>query len=773
MSIYILLCFLISDLATKKTKEWDTREGSQLYINPFHEKKMREPPKEQIDLREKLSHNRLDTDIAQTLKEHQALLEVAKEKLSGPAQTFDINTAKQLQNMLNIVLEQTNKLQSQLPRSVWDRIAASPGNMSYSGQRENKQDDSLLKDRYVQEMGSQDILITMPNKKFLTDEEPATKPRKYHNLPPLEPNTIMPLAVAIDPPKEEKPFRVTPERLYTSSSFKVEVDQDRDKAFERNRWNEIVGNMKRPISPMTRRQTSPSKHRVTPPPKRLSSSKRPLLSLPRRPCSPPRRHFSPLHRPISPMYRQRSPERRRQIFPSQRPMSPRRMSSSPLRQPLSPRRPSPDLRRIEINLHRPMSPLRYHQVVSPRQMSPMRSTISSSPSRKQSPMKRPMSPQRRQISSPNRMIPLKKQEMLLSRRQPMPQERQQISTMRRAELPHRSIFEHPTLSRQQSPQRQQSPPQRRQISPSSRFVEDWDGPSSRGLTIEQTTWTRPVVERISGEQNIWRSEKTPTMFDNSWEKIACNDKFRRLKTFNQEKRETVKNPLRNDTWNNGSGNIWKSKQQMYTKPMTKETWSSNSNNRWSATSMPSSSNDNWNIRGKESLLSTSAEQSWMDNKNQDRWESLNIKDSWKHCDKEDLNDLPEDAKDPWGDDGTTTTSDLKERCFKLESANTSNTWIRESEQQRGNSWTSKYNTTGNWQNKGSSFGTNMKSQWQNSDSKNVGEPRWFRTNQNDIEKKSTSSGWQNGNTVGNSWKFQNSNFQSQRPFSLTQFKSSY
>ncbi|KAK9298544.1 hypothetical protein QLX08_008139 [Tetragonisca angustula] len=726
-----------SDLTTKKDKEWDT-EDPQLYINSFHEKKMREPPKEQIDLREKLSHNRLDTDIAQTLKEHQALLEVAKEKLSGPAPTFDMNTAKQLQSMLNIVLEQTNKLQSQLPRSVWDRIA-SPGNMN-SGQRENKQDDSVLKGRYVQEMGSQDILITMPNKKFLNNEEPTMKPKKYHNLPPLEPNKIVPLAIAIDPPqlKVEKPFRITPERF--TRSFKLEVDDDRDKAFERNRWNEI-GNMKRPISPM-RRQTSPPKYRVTPP-KRLSSSKRPLLSLPRRPCSPPRRHFSPLHRPTSPIYRQRSPIRR-QISPSQRPMSPRRMS--PLRQPLSPRRPSPS-RRIEMNMHRPMSPFRYQ--VSPRQMSPMRSTIS--PSRKQSPMKRPMSPQRRQISSPNRMISLNKQEMLLSRRQPVPQERQQISTMRRAELPHRSIFEHPTLSRQ-SPQRQQSP-QRRQISPS-RFIEDWDGPS-RG-TIEQTTWTRPV-ERIS-EQNIWRDEKTPT-FNNSWEKLACNDK--RRKTFNQEKRETVKNPLRNDTWNS-SGNIWKSKQQIYTKPMMKETWSSNSNNRWSATSMPSSSNDNWNIRGKESL--SACAESWMDNKNQDRWESLNIKDSWKHCDKEDLNDLPEDAKDPWGDDGT---SDLKERCFKFESTNTSNTWIRENEQQRGNSWTSKYSTD-NWQNKGSSFGT--KSQWQNSDSQNIRESRWF--SQNDIEKKSTSSGWQNGNTTG-SWKFQNSNFQSQRPFSLTQFKSSY
>ncbi|XP_033296978.1 uncharacterized protein LOC117204065 isoform X2 [Bombus bifarius] len=710
------------DQASKKKKEWDTG-NSQLCTNIFHEKKMQERPKEQTDLRERLSHNRLDTDIAQTLKEHQALLEIAKEKLSGPAPTVDMNTAKQLQNMLNVVLEQTNKLQSQLPRSVWDRIA-SPGNIN-PGQRENKQDDPLLKGRYVQEMGSQDILITMPNKRFLDNDEPEPKSmyKKYNNLSPLEPNTIMPVAYAINS-REEKSFRITPERF--ARSFRVEVSQNRDLRSCRNEME----NMKKPISPV-RRQISSPKHRVTPP-KRLSP-KRPLLSPPRRPCSPPRRHFSPLQRPTSPVYRQRSPIRR-QISPLRRPVSPRRMS--PLRQPSSPRRPSPP-RRIEMSMNRPMSPLR-HQV-SPRQMSPIRSTVS--PRRQSSSMKRPISPLRRQIPSPNRMI-FSRQEMLLSRRQAIPQERQQTSTMRRMES-HKLVFERPTLSRQQSPQK-------RQMSPS-RFTDDWDIPNRRA--IEQNIWVRPV-EQIP-EQNIWRSEQTPAS-SNNWEQITCND--RRRKSFNQEKWETAKDPMCSDSWNNG-GNTWNSKQ-MYTKPMIKETWSLNSDNKWSPMSMPGSSNDNWNIRGKDSL--SACTESWMDNKNQGRWESLNVKDSWK-CDKEDLNDLPEDAKDPWGDDGI---SDLKERWHKFESTGTSNAWVRENEQQRGDSWNSKYNKD-NWQNKGLSFVT--KSQWQNNDSKNIGESRWLPHSD---ERKPTCSGWQNGNSVG-SWQFQNPNFQSQRSFPSTQFKSSY
>ncbi|CAK9795815.1 tRNA (uracil-5-)-methyltransferase homolog B [Anthophora quadrimaculata] len=691
-----------TDLSTKKKKKWNV-ETPQLHVNSLYEKKMQEH-KEQIDLRERLSNSRLDTDIAQTVKEHQALLEIAKEKLSGPAPTVDINTAKQLQNMLNMVLEQTNKLQSQLPRSVWDRISL-PDNVNFN-QNEKKPDDSLLKGHYIQEISSRDILIATPNQKFLNNEEPMAKPtyKKYNNLLPLEPNTIVLVGPATDH-REERPFRVTPERYHESNVRQQQNEEsswNRDKIFERNRWNEME-NIKKPMSPM-KRQASPLKHRLSPP-KRLSP-KRPLLSPPRRPCSPPRRHFSPLCRPMSPMYRQRSPIR---------------CQMSPLRRPMSPRRPSPPRRQ--------MSPVRYI-------MSPSR--------RQSSPMKRPVSPPRRQIPSPNRVISFNKQEILLSRRQPMLQERQHASIMRRAESPHRILFDRPT-----SPSRKQQSPQRRQMSPQ-RLGDEWDIPS-RGA-IEQT-WTRPV-ERMS-EKNIWRTEKTTSTSTNNWEQTACNE--RRRKMFQKKEWENVKDPIHNDTWNN-SENTWNSKQ-MCTKPMMKEIWSSSSDNRWSTTSnIPGNSNDNWNIRGKESF--TNCKEPWVDNKKQGKWESLNnIKESWKQCNKEDVNDLPDDAKDPWGDDGT---SDLKERWLKFENTASSSTWVRENEQQ-GDSW-GKHNKD-NWQNKGVFLGT--KSQWQNNGIQNTGDSRWL--SQNDIEKK-TSSGWQSGNNVG-SW--QNSKFQSQRSFPTTQFKGLY
>nr|XP_034174551.1 uncharacterized protein LOC117601642 [Osmia lignaria] len=683
----------IKDLPMKKKKEWMT-ENSQFRPNPLYEKKMREP-KEQTDLRERLSSNRFDTDVAQTVKEHQALLEIAKEKLSGPAPTVDVNTAKQLQNMLNMVLEQTNKLQSQLPRSVWDRIAP-PENVNLN-QRENKQDDPLLKGRYVQEMGSQDILITAPNKKFLVNEELTLKPiYKKHNIPPLEPNIIMPVSSVINH-REERSFRMTPEQ------YEADVRQQQaQEFFNRSRWSEM-GNIKKSVSPM-RRNISPMKHRITPP-ERLSP-KRPLLSPPRRPCSPPRRHFSPLRRPLSSMYRQRSPLK---------------CQTSPSRRPLSPPR------RTEMLLNRPMSPLRRQISPSRQQMSTIRSTMS--PSRRQpSPMGRPISPPRRQIPSPDRMISSGRQELLLSRRGGSPQ---------------RFLMEcPPSLSkRPQSPQRGQSSPQK--------YTDDWDIPS-RGA-IEQATWSRPV-ERVP-QQNVWRNEKSITSI-NSWEQAACNERQR--KSFNQEK-WNAKDPIRNDTWCSNENN-WSS-QQSSSKAMMKETWSSGLDNRWSnASNMPGSSNENWNIRGKETF--TTYKEPWIDNKNKVRWESLNVKESWKHCDKED--DLPEDAKDPWGDDGTL---DFKERWQKFETATTSSTWTRDNEQQ-GDMWSKNKD---NWQNKGSSFSN--KSQWQNNSVQNVGESRWLSQNDMDMKPQSSST-WKSGNNVG-SWQFQNSNFQSQRPFSTSQFKTSY
>nr|XP_033326727.1 uncharacterized protein LOC117220653 isoform X1 [Megalopta genalis] len=728
------------DVAAKKKKEWNT-ENPHILINPLYEKKLREQHTEQADLRERLSNNRLDTDIAQRVKEHQSLLKIAKEKLSGPTPTVDINTAKQLQSMLNMVLEQTNKLQSQLPRSVWDRIAPAD---NVAAQRDSKEEESLSQSRYVHDRNGQDILITTANK-FSNNEMSDPKPyyKKYNNIPPLEPNTIEP----VGPPtshSRSNPFRISPDR-YHDTNMRDQLTQDNwnrdNKSFERNRWNEM-GNMRKPNSPL-RRQNSPMKHRLSPP-KRFSP-KRPLLSPPRRPSSPPRRHFSPMQRPSSPLYRQRSsPMRGALPSPLRRPMSPLRRAS-PQRRPQSPRRPSPP-RRPEMTMNRPMSPLRQDPSVLRRQVSPLMIIVS--PTRRQmSPTRPDTSTPRRQDPSPNRMMSPNTQEMMLSRRQIVLHEKQQMSPMRRAESPQRYMFMRPT-----SPPRRQPSPPRRQMSPQQRFADDWDIPS-RGA-VEQNIWQRPP-EKLPA-QNVWRNDK-PSTSTNNWDQNSTNDSRRKVFCM---KKWGIKDSNRDDTWNIGAGSSWNPKQPCQ-KPIAKETWQPNPENKWWTTSkMPENSNDNWNIRGKESF--NARKEPWMDNTKKNRWETYNAQDSWKQNDKDDLNDLPEDARDPWGDDGNNLG--LKERWLKSEntaSSSSSSTWKRENDKP-GNMWLTHQD---NWQNKDSSFAP--KSQWQNNGIKNMGE--LCSTSQNDNNQKPPSSTWQSGKNVG-SWQTQNTNFQPHRSFSTSQFK---
>lgn len=422
----------------------------------------------------------------------------------------------------------------------------------------------------------------------------------------------MPVTFPIEQ-REEKSFRPTLER-YREMGVRQQVPEsswNRDKSFERNRWNEM-GNMRRPTSPV-RRQPSPIRHRMSPP--KGLSPKRPLLSPPRRPCSPPRRHFSPIYRQRSPLRRQMSPPRRpvpspRRISPTRRPLSPRHMITSP--------------RRNEVPMNRPMSPLRHQMSPPRRQMSPMRPTMSP-PRRQLSPIRRQMSPPRRQIPSPNRMVASNRQEMLMSRRQVIiPQERQQMSPVKRGGSPQFILFERP------------GSPSGREMSPPQGFGDEWDIPSRRA--VEQNTWAR-TIDRMP-EQNIWRNNK-PSTSDNNWDQSSCDDGQR--KPFNQEKWNN-KDSGRNETWSSG-GNTWSAKQVSAKPLMPKETWPSNSDNRWSNTcNMPgSSNNDNWNIRGKDSFPARN--ESWVDNKKQSRWESLNVKETWKQNDKDDVNDLPEDARD--------------------------------------------------------------------------------------------------------------------------------
>lgn len=127
--------------------------------------------------------------IAQEVKEQKKLLDAAKQKLIGVGSSVDGDTVKKLQEMLNIAIEKTNKLQSQLPpRSVWDRIAPA----EIGGDEEPIKPISM-KGRFVKETGPKDIVITTSNRHDMSSSGPPGKSKKYQNLPPLEPNMVMPV----------------------------------------------------------------------------------------------------------------------------------------------------------------------------------------------------------------------------------------------------------------------------------------------------------------------------------------------------------------------------------------------------------------------------------------------------------------------------------------------------------------------------------------------------------------------------------------------------
>ncbi|KAK2585339.1 hypothetical protein KPH14_010020 [Odynerus spinipes] len=727
--------------SSKKGKD-KAEENSQLRINPLYEKKTREN-NDQTDLRERLSNNRVDHDIVNKVKEQQAILEIAKEKLSGPSPTVDVATAKQLQDMLNKVLEQTSKLQSQLPRSVWDRIAP-PENTEHSISRKDTQHDPLLKGRYVQEIDTKDIVITRENKQFVENNEESKPPyKKYVNLPPMEPNLVMPVSLAETTPMDGPVPKLSPERYHEPDLRKQHYSDTtwgRDKDFEKNRWIESGGIRKQPPSPV-RRHISPMRHRLSP--TRRYSPKRPLLSPPRRPLSPPRRHMSPLGRPTSP-FRSRNTLMGRPLSPQNRPMSgsrrpssPPRRLMSPLRRPMSPlRRPVSPPRRALSPLMRPMSPRR-HMSPPKQHMSSMRTPLTP-PRRHISPMRHQVSASKRHMSPPGRMMSPPRREMSGGRRPLMLQERQHQSPMRLE--PSFRV----TSARPMSPPRHEQSPPRRQMSPPKRFADDWDIPS-RGA-IEQNTWH--PNSRIPDKS--WRDERQSS--NSNWDQQASSSN-RYRNTLSQDKwdiKESSQEKMRV-----GGGDMWNTKQSS-TMQSLKDSWSTNSDNRWSRPSNSTLNNDNWNIRGKESF--SSREESWMD-KNKSRWDPPMSKDSWnQQGDKEDWNDLPEDARDPWGDDNSIG---LKERWQKFDNPSTS-TWGRE--QDKMDSWS---NQKDKWQSKGQSMGP--KSIWQSNSNQNMGDSRWMP--QSDMSKKLQPPGCPSGSTLG-SWKQQSVfNFQSQRSFtSSTPFK---
>ncbi|XP_012225256.2 uncharacterized protein [Linepithema humile] len=701
---------------TIKKKNW-LHENPALRINPLFDKKRENT--EQIDLREKLSSNRIDTDLIQKVNESRKILEAAKEKLSGPT-TVDATTAKEIKNVLSLVLDQTNKYHTQLPRSVWDRIAPAEIDQKAPSKKE-LDDDPLLKGRFVQEIRAKDLVITTANKEYLeTEDVPKPKFRKYHNLRPLEPDNVMPVAlkfVSNDRPK-------LPKKSFDNRNKQQNQDNSwhKNKDFERNRWNNAEP-VRKPTSPM-KRQEMPFRHRVQSP--NRYSPKRPLLSPPRRPCSPPRRHLSP-DRPYqghsSPSHREYSPQRRkitpprgpfsslnvREMSPprrstavSGRSMSPMRRQMSPLRPPLSPSR-------------RQMSMMEYES--SKRQMSPTYRLHERSPMRCQmSPERRPMSPVITMIPRSRDMIPPRHQSPMRHFSPP------RIQTGRVASPPRR----------QPSPRRQSSPP--------NRFADEWDIPS-RGAIEQSSTWQRSVNERVP--ENVWRNERQPTTSGN-WPPSSDNDRYH--KSTNQEKSWDIR-----DSSSHGN---WGSKQSL-AKPAMKESWQT-SDNRWSGPSRSGGGGENWN-RDKEIL--GGRKEPWKDT-DKPRWEQAQSNNSnWNQGDKDDWNDLPEDARDPWGDE---SNLGLKERWmnFENQAASSSSGWSREPD--KGDPWTKSKDS---WQNKSQAFPT--KPSCQNIGNPNINETRWLPLN--DVNKKSTN--WQGGTNTG-AWQPSNYSFQSQsqRPFMANLFK---
>lgn len=137
-------------------------------------------------------------------------------------------------------------------------------------------------------------------------------------------------------------------------------------------------------------------------------------------------------------------------------------------------------------------------------------------------------------------------------------------------------------------------------------------------------------------------------------------------------------------------------------------------------------------------------------------------------DKEDWSELPEDARDPWGDDGGQSSRSRWQQSDKASSSN----WGRDNGKDKmDQNWSNKL--TGNWQNKGMSMGGTNKPQWQNMGNQNSNDQRWNPLN--DGPKKSLGSDNWLGNSNMSNWRPQQnfsgySQEQRKNPFGVNNFK---
>lgn len=138
--------------------------------------------RDESDLRERLSSGRSEPPaIVEEMREQKKLIDAAKAEYHAvTSSTVDKETVKKLQEMLHLAIENTNKLQSQLPpRSVWDRIAPADS----ENKSKNPVKDAPL--RMVKETGPKDIIVTASNNRGGRDQSPPPSKGKKYNLPPM------------------------------------------------------------------------------------------------------------------------------------------------------------------------------------------------------------------------------------------------------------------------------------------------------------------------------------------------------------------------------------------------------------------------------------------------------------------------------------------------------------------------------------------------------------------------------------------------------------
>ncbi|XP_014229072.1 uncharacterized protein LOC106653922 isoform X1 [Trichogramma pretiosum] len=638
---------------SKKFKGLD-KYGQDLRINPLVDKRLRETGG---DLRERLSSR---TTIMNEIKEQNKLFETVGSKIKGVGNSVDLGTIQKLQEMLNLAIRKTNKLQSQLPpRSVWDRIAPADSEDSKSKNVPSRPDFAL-------------------------------KTKKYHNVPPAEPNQILPVdcrpsRLKILPSVVQKPMsgpyqKPGPNR-FQANQGPVETSWDRGKpSYSQNESSRSDTRWGRTNSPHTRG---------------------PLLRSPPRQMSPPRRPMSPPRRLMSPP--------RRLMSPPRRPLSPPRRPLSPPRRPLSPPR-------------RPLSPIR-------RLMSP--------PRRLMSPPRRPVSPVRRQLSPPRRPIsPGFRGGRGNVGRQPSPPRRQHASPPRRAPSPQRF--------RGASPQRVNRQPSPR------RFNDEWDIPS-RGSMDNNWMQNRSDMEKPNSWQNNQQPSIQPLLQPNHQSLLQPNHQ-----SLLQSSHQLSHQSLHQKSHQQSHQPSHQSSHQSSHQPSYQ---SSNQSSHWDKRYQQESSGhsswdikkekpfeppgSSWDIQKKDAppLMRDSGRNDMkLEQRNEPRREPIHepARLDFRSADKDSWDDLPEDARDPWGDDpAPTPPTELRQP------------WNNQSQIQSNNqsSWSRDKPQLDNWQNKSnfqmSGFSTSNNQNSSMLTSNLMNKPMWnpTQTQQPSMQSQTRPSNW--------------------------------